>query len=83
MFAWNRWYSIKSYLSSALWTVPLFALVAGRIVKFLSEKLGAWMDERGIYGLNTTYLGLNAAEANAFLDRMFTMNLSFLVFTIG
>jgi len=47
MFAWNRWYSIKSYLSSALWTVPLFALVAGRIVKFLSEKLGAWMDERG------------------------------------
>ena len=83
MFAWNRWYSIKSYLSSALWTVPLFALVAGRIVKFLSEMLGAWMDERGIYGLNTTYLGLNAAEANAFLDRMFTMNLSFLVFTFG
>lgn len=25
---WNRWYAIRSYLSSTLWTVPLIALVA-------------------------------------------------------
>ncbi len=81
--AWNRWYSLKSYLTTALWTVPFFALVAGRLVKFLAEMLGTWMVGQGFYDLETGFLAMDAAEANAFLDRTFTMNLSFLVFTFG
>ena len=80
---WNRWYSLNSYLKSALWIVPFFALVIGRAVKYLSEKLGGWMVSQGFYDTKTGFLGLSPAEAVAFLDRIFTMNLSFMVFTFG
>ncbi len=35
---WNRWYSLKSYLSSALWVVPFFALVVGLLFKRVMER---------------------------------------------
>ena len=45
--AWNRWYSLKSYLKSSLWTVPIFAAVITAVVKRLSERLGGWMVSQG------------------------------------
>jgi uncharacterized membrane protein len=81
--SWNRWYSIKSYLKSALWIVPFFAFVAGRLLKFLAEELGTWMVKNHFYDLKTGFLALSPAEANTFLDRVFTMNITFLVFTFG
>ena len=29
---WNRWYAAKSYLNSALWIVPLVALLLENVV---------------------------------------------------
>src|SRR4051812_6266320 len=80
---WNRWYSFKSYIRSALWVVPFFALVVGIAVKRIAEHLGSWMVSKGFYNLKTAFLGLDAGEATEFLDRIFTLNLSFLVFTFG
>jgi len=80
---WSRWYSIKSYIKSALWVVPLIALLVGRILKFLVEIIGTWMQNQGLYNLETGFLALNAVEARSFLDRLFTLNVSFLVFTFG
>ena len=80
---WNRWYSLKSYLKSSLWIVPVFAVVAGMAVKRLSELVGAWMVRQGFYDLQTGFFALNAAEAHAALDRVFTLVLSCLVFTFG
>jgi uncharacterized membrane protein len=80
---WNRWYSFKSYLRSALWIVPLVALIAELSVKRASERLGSWMVREGFYDLSTGFLALKAPDAQAALDRIFTLNLSFLVFTFG
>ncbi len=80
---WNRWYSFKSYVSSALWIVPLIALVVALVVKRLAERLGGWMVKQGFYDLTTGFLAMKPAEAQGVLDRIFTLNLSFLVFTFG
>jgi uncharacterized membrane protein len=80
---WNRWYSLKSYLSSALWVVPFFALVVGILVKRVAERLGSWMVRQGYYDLKTGFVGLSHDEAVAVCDRIFTLNLSFMVFTFG
>ncbi|HYK13553.1 MAG TPA: DUF2254 domain-containing protein [Burkholderiales bacterium] len=83
MMQWNRWYSLKSYLSSALWVVPFFALVVGVVIKRAAERLGSWMLSQKFYDLETGFLGLDREEAVAVLDRIFTLNLSFMVFTFG
>ena len=83
LIPWNRWYSLKSYLKSALWTVPLFALAAGMAVKHLSEMAAAWMVKQGYIDQKSSFYGLSAGEADAWLDRIYTANLSFLVFTFG
>jgi uncharacterized membrane protein len=80
---WNRWYSFKSYVGSALWVVPLIALVLELLVKRVSERFGRWMVSEGYYDLTTGFYGMKAAEAQGVLDRIFTLNLSFLVFTFG
>ena len=83
MMQWNRWYSLKSYLSSALWVVPFFALVGGVAIKRAAERLGTWMVSQKFYDLKTGFLGMDHDEAVAVLDRIFTLNLSFMVFTFG
>ncbi|MGF6966460.1 hypothetical protein OKW43_003488 [Paraburkholderia sp. WC7.3g] len=30
---WNRWYSLRSYLRSSLWTVPLIAIAIYAVAK--------------------------------------------------
>src|SRR5262249_10049034 len=83
MIPWNRWYSFKSYVKSALWIVPLIVVVIQIMVKRGSEYLSGWMVSRGIYDLNKGFLALKVSDAQAALDRIFTLNLSFLVFTFG
>jgi uncharacterized membrane protein len=80
---WNRWYSLKSYIRSSLWTVPVLALLAGMVVKRLAERLGSWMVRQGFYDLKTGFYALSATGAHAVLDRIFTLTLTCLVFTFG
>ena len=69
---WNRWYATKSYLSSALWIVPLVALVLENVVIRLVFALD-WAPWFG-----TTLTG--ATEA---LNTIETLTISFIVFTFG
>jgi len=62
---------------------PVFALIIEIVLKRLSENLGVWMVRQGVYDLKTGFFALNASEAHAILDRIFTINLSCLVFTFG
>ena len=80
---WNRWYSLKSYFRSALWIVPLVALVVELVLKRVAEALGSWMVRRGFYDLKTGFFALAREDAQAMVERIFTLNLSFLVFTFG
>jgi uncharacterized membrane protein len=81
--AWNRRYSIISYVKSSLWVVPVIALLAAIILKRLLEHFGGWMVSQGFYDLKTGFYALNASEAHLILDRIFTISLSCLVFTFG
>lgn len=83
MLAWNRWYSVKSYVASALWIVPLFALIAAFVVKRASEWFGSWAASRGWWLRGHAFLDLDPAAAQSLLDRLFSLNVSFLVFTFG
>src|SRR6201985_1856613 len=73
---WNRWYATKSYFSSALWIIPLIALVlenvAIRLVFRLHEQL-KWVPWFG-----TTLTGTTEA-----LNSVETLTVSFIVFTFG
>lgn len=80
---WNRWYSLKSYVSASLWIVPVVALLVQVVVKRASEALGAWMHQSGFYDLKTAFFGLSMSGARATLDTVITANMSFLVFTFG
>lgn len=81
--AWNRRYSLRSYVRSSLWIVPVLALITALVINYLTEQLGGWMVRQGFYDLQTGFFAVNAAEAHAILDRIFTVNLSCLVFTFG
>ena len=81
--AWNRRYSIMSYARSSLWFIPVTALIAEIVLKRLAEVLGGWMVKQGFYDLKTGFFALSPTEAHAFLDRLFTLTLSCLVFTFG
>lgn len=80
---WNRWYSLVSYIRSSLWIVPVFALITQLVLKRQFECLGGWMVRQGFYDLKTGFFALSSTEAHAVLDRIFTLNLSCLVFTFG
>ena len=72
---WGRLYRTTSYLKSALWTVPLVAIVLEQMLAPLLRALDAWLRWR---------LGeLELAGATALYQTVITMTLSFLVFTFG
>ena len=72
---WNQWYRPTSYVKSALWVVPvvamLFEQVTLRLIYFVDGRVG-W-----------TLLGLSVVEAQTMLQTIVTMTLSFIVFTFG
>ncbi len=80
---WNRWYVLRSYVSSSLWIVPFIAIVLALSLKRVSEALGAWMYRSGFYDLKTAFFGFSMSGARATVDTVVTANLSFLVFTFG
>ena len=72
---WGRLYRTTSYLKSALWTVPLVAIVLEQLLAPLLHALDAWLLWR---------LGeLQPAGATALYQTVITLTLSFLVFTFG
>ena len=72
---WGRVYRTTSYLKSALWTVPLVAIVLELLLAPLIHALDAWQRWR---------LGeLEPAGATALYQTVITLTLSFLVFTFG
>lgn len=73
---WDRWYTTKSYLSSALWLVPLIALVLENVVVRLVFWLRTWLG--WMPWLSTTPAGTTEA-----LNTIETMTVSFIVFTFG
>ena len=80
---WNLRYSVISHIRSSLWIVPVFALIAQVAAKRVAERLGIWMVDQRWYDLKTAFFGLDHDGAMAVLDRIFTINLSCLVFTFG
>ena len=74
-FAWGRLYRATSYLKSALWTVPLVAIVLEMALVPWLRALDAWLHWR--------LSGLAPAGATALYQTVITMTLSFLVFTFG
>ncbi len=73
--AWGRVYRVTSYLKSALWTVPLFAIALELLLSPVIRAFDDW--QRWILG------GLSPAGATALYQTVITMTLSFLVFTFG
>jgi uncharacterized membrane protein len=73
---WNRWYTTKSYLSSALWIIPLVALtlenVVIRLVFWLHDSLD-WVP----------WFATTAAGTSEALNTIETLTVSFIVFTFG
>ena len=72
---WNRRYQLKSYLRSALWIIPLFALLLEQVVGELAQTLDTRLTWKGIT------LGVTGAQE--LLHAITTLTLSFIVFTFG
>jgi uncharacterized membrane protein len=72
---WNRRYQIKSYIRSALWIVPLIALLLEQVVGRLAYKFDARFAWR--------WLGFGVTGVQALLNAIITLTLSFTVFTFG
>ncbi|MGF6840508.1 hypothetical protein QF001_004375 [Paraburkholderia youngii] len=43
---WKRWYSLRSYLRSSRWTVPLIAIAIYAVAKPVAEMVGRWMSSQ-------------------------------------
>ena len=72
---WHRLYRVTSYLKSALWTVPLIAIVLVLAIAPGLRLLDSWLGWR--------MFGLDAAGAQALYQTVITLTLSFMVFTFG
>ena len=81
--AWNKKYSVISYVRSSLWIVPILAMTAGFVLKRIAEYVGAWLVAHHAYDLKSGFFAVNAEEAHSILERIFTLNLSCLVFSFG
>ena len=72
---WSKLYRLTSYLRSALWGVPILAVVLERI----TYRLLHVVDRRISWDLT----GLDADGARALFQTLITLTLSFIVFTFG
>jgi uncharacterized membrane protein len=72
---WNRAYGTMSYLRSALWVMPLLAVVAALVFARLIVALDQWIP------WDLTTLAPNGARA--LFQTVITLTLSFTVFTFG
>ena len=72
---WNLRYQVKSYIRSALWIIPLFALLLEQVVGALAQALDTRLAWKGLE------FGLTGAQA--LLSAITTLTLSFIVFTFA
>jgi uncharacterized membrane protein len=72
---WNRVYRATSYVRSALWIVPFFAILLVLLVAPPLRWLDLWLGWR--------LSGLGVAGATALYQTVISLTLSFLVFTFG
>jgi uncharacterized membrane protein len=75
VMGWNRWYAARSYLRSALWIVPLIALILEQV----AIRVTAAVDLR----LNFPQLAATPAGTIGVMDTIVTLMISFIVFTFG
>jgi uncharacterized membrane protein len=73
---WNRWYVTKSYFNSALWIVPLIALVFENIAIRLLIAVHEWLEW-------VPWFGTTLGGATETLNTIETLNVSFIVFTFS
>ena len=72
---WNHAYRSWSYLSSALWVVPLVAILLVFVTAPLLRVLDSWLDWR--------IAVMHVSGAQALYQTVITLTLSFIVFTFG
>jgi len=73
--AWELVYRTNSYLESALWTVPLIAIVLVLVTVPILRRVDHW--------LGWQFTDIGAAGATGLYQTVITLALSFLVFTFG
>ncbi|MGQ0585027.1 MAG: DUF2254 domain-containing protein [Reyranella sp.] len=72
---WNRWARLKSYSRSSLWVVPFVAIVLEQVVLRVTHRIDA--------SLGWTFYDVGVSGAQAVLQTVITLTLSFIVFTFG
>ena len=72
---WNNIYRTTSYLRSALWIIPFFAI----LIVLVTVPLLRWLD--GLLGWRIA--GLTLSGAQSLYQSVITLTLSFIVFTFG
>jgi uncharacterized membrane protein len=72
---WNRRYQVKSYLRSALWIIPFFAVPLEQVAWVLARTIDTRFAWKG--------LALGVTGAQAMFNAVITLTLSFIVFTFG
>jgi uncharacterized membrane protein len=72
---WNRRYQVKSYLRSALWIIPFFAVPLEQVAWVLARTIDTRFAWKG--------LALGVTGAQAMFNAVITLALSFIVFTFG
>jgi len=80
---WNRWYSLKSYIKSALWIVPLIALLFFMVFSRVTHGIESWLWRSGLIDQTTSFMGYGMSGARSTLETIITLNMSFIVFTFG
>ena len=72
---WSLLYGARSYIKSSLWVVPFIAIP----IELAATRVAHWLDA----WLGWTLLGFSPTGAQALLQTLVTITLSFLVFTFG
>jgi uncharacterized membrane protein len=80
---WNRWYSIKSYMKSALWIVPFIALLSFMVFSRVTHGVERWLWRSGLTDQTNSLMGYGMSGARSTLETIITMDMSFIVFTFG
>jgi uncharacterized membrane protein len=80
---WNRWYSIKSYIKSALWIVPFIAVLCFMVFSRITHWIESLLFRAGLIDQTTSFMGYGMAGARSTLETIITLDMSFIVFTFG
>ena len=72
---WNLRYQVKTYIRSALWIIPFFALLLEQVAGALAQAVDTRLAWKG--------LEFGVEGAKALLNAITTPTLSFIVFTFG